>query len=83
MPNSKPTSRALRDGTAARKTSKAKSHVPPAPAYASDYAVGDLISHPMFGDGTVAAIDHKVLTIEFPEGVTKQILDGYVKRRRA
>jgi hypothetical protein len=49
----------------------------------SEYAVGDLISHPVFGDGAVAAIDQKVLTIEFPEGVTKQILEGYVKRRRA
>jgi hypothetical protein len=55
----------------------------PAPANVSDYAIGDLISHPMFGDGTVTAIDQRILTVEFHEGVTKQILDGYVKRRRA
>jgi hypothetical protein len=65
------TSRALRP-TAPRKTTKPKTPTAPAPAYVSDYAVGDHISHPMFGDGTVTAIDQNKLTVEFPESVTKQ-----------
>jgi hypothetical protein len=60
-----------------------KSNAPSAPAYASKYAVGDLISHFMFGDGTVTAFTANKLTIEFPDGVTKQIIDDYVKYRRA
>jgi len=52
----------------------------PATAYVSKYAVGDQISHAMFGDGTVAAIDANKLTIEFP-GATKQIVDDFVKHR--
>lgn len=76
------TSRPLR-ATASRKTTEPKTPTRPAPAYVSDYAVGDGISHPMFGDGTVTAIDQNKLTVEFPDSVTKQIIDGYVKRRRA
>jgi len=67
----------------APRASALKSAPPPAPAYASKYALGDHISHPMFGDGTVTAIDANKLTIDFPESVTKQIIDGYVMRRRA
>ena len=48
--------------------------------YASKYTVGDHISHPMFGDGTVTAIDTNKLTIEFPDA-TKQIIDDFVKHR--
>ena len=50
-------------------------------AYVSKYTVGDNISHPMFGDGTVTAIRADKLTIEFPDSVTKQIVDGYVAHR--
>ena len=68
--------------TASRKTAKPKTPVNGvATAYASRYAVGDHISHPMFGHGTVTAIDENKLTIEFPESVTKQIMDAYVTRR--
>jgi hypothetical protein len=45
------------------------------------FTVGDHISHPMFGHGTVTAIDQNKLTIEFPESVTRQIIDAYVTRR--
>ena len=55
----------------------------PIPLEESEYAIGDQISHPMFGDGTVAAIDVHTLTIEFEGNVVKQILDGYVKPRKA
>ena len=51
---------------------------PAAPAYASKYTVGDQISHPMFGAGTVTAIHTNKLTIEFPHNVIKQIVDDFV-----
>jgi hypothetical protein len=64
------------------KPAKPKTSAAPATAYVSDYAVGDEVSHPMFGDGTVTAIEENKLTVEFPESVIKQIIDGYVKHRR-
>ena len=48
---------------------------------ATGYVVGDLVSHPMFGDGTVAAVEADKLTIEFKDGRVKRIVDSYVKRR--
>jgi len=69
--------------TASRKTAKPKTlvHGPVTVAYASKYTAGDHISHPMFGHGTVTAIDENKLTIEFRESVTKQIIDSYVTHR--
>lgn len=65
--------------TAKRQTPNA---APPATiAPPSQYTVGDQISHPMFGDGTVMAIHANKLTIEFPNSVIKQIVDGYVEHR--
>jgi hypothetical protein len=49
---------------------------------ATGYAVSDLVSHPMFGDGTVTAVEAGKLTIEFKDGRVKQIVDYYVKRRQ-
>jgi hypothetical protein len=71
--------------TESRKTAKPKTPVNgiAAAIYAIKYTVGDRISHPMFGDGTVTAIDENKLTIEFPESVTKQIIDAYVTHRSA
>ena len=51
---------------------------PAAPPYASKYTVGDQISHPMFGAGTVTAIHTNKLTIEFPHNIIKQIVDDFV-----
>jgi hypothetical protein len=51
------------------------------PAYKNDFAVGDHISHPMFGNGIVTGIDQNKLTIEFSENVIKEIVVGYVKRQ--
>jgi len=48
----------------------------------TNYTVGDQVSHPMFGGGTVTAIDADKLTIEFADQVVKQIIDGYVKHRK-
>jgi DNA helicase II / ATP-dependent DNA helicase PcrA len=47
----------------------------------SGFAIGDLVSHPQFGDGTVTAIEKDKLTINFEDGRVKQIVDYYVKRR--
>ena len=66
--------------TRATRASALKSTAPP--AYVSKYTVGDQISHPMFGDGTVTAITADKLTIDFPDSVTKQIVDDYVNPRR-
>ena len=71
------------NSTSSRKTTKPKTPVNglAAVAYASTYTVGDHISHPLFGHGTVTAIDENKLTIKFPESVTKQIIDAYVTHR--
>jgi hypothetical protein len=53
----------------------------PAPADKNDFAVGDHISHPTFGNGIVRGIDQNKLKIEFSENGTKEIIAGYVKRR--
>ena len=52
------------------------------PAVAGAYAIGTLVTHPMFGDGTVTAVAADKLTISFKDGRVKQILDAYVKHRR-
>jgi hypothetical protein len=67
--------------TRAPRASAQKSAEPAVAAYASKYTIGDQISHPMYGDGTVTAIDAKKLTIDFPAGVTRQIIDAFVKHR--
>jgi hypothetical protein len=58
----------------------AQKPTPPPTAHASKYAVGDQISRPMFGDGTVMAVDANKLTVEFA-CATKQIVDDFVKHR--
>ncbi len=47
----------------------------------SKFTDGDRVSHPMFGDGTVTAVNGYTLTISFAESVAKQIIDGYVNRK--
>jgi len=62
---------------------KPKPHPPAVAAcipYVSAFAIGDHISHPQFGEGTVTAIDDAKLTIDFASRGTKQIVDYYVKR---
>jgi hypothetical protein len=46
------------------------------------FAIGDPVSHPQFGDGSVTAIDGGTLTIAFVDQQVRQILDYYVKRQR-
>jgi hypothetical protein len=50
-------------------------------AKATGYAAGDLVFHPMFGDGTVTAVDANKLTIRFEGGRERHIVDTFVKRR--
>jgi hypothetical protein len=51
--------------------------------YVSPFSIGDHISHPQFGGGTVTEIDDAKLTINFASRGTKQIIDYYVKRSKA
>jgi hypothetical protein len=64
------------------KRSGTSNAVPATPVYMSKYTVGDQISHPMFGNGTVTAIHTNKLTIEFPHSVIKQIVDDFVTHRQ-
>ena len=48
---------------------------------ASEYSIGDRVSHHQFGNGVVTTLDGDKLTIKFADGRVKQILDYYVKRR--
>ena len=64
----KPTKATTPSKTAKRATPNT---APAAPAYASKYSVGDQISHPMFGNGTVTAIH-----------ANKQIVDDFVAHRK-
>ena len=50
--------------------------------YVSPFSIGDHISHPQFGEGTVTGIDEAKLTIDFATRGTKQIIDYYVKRSK-
>jgi hypothetical protein len=84
MANTKQSSSRAPRTAAPRKTTMPKTPATPLArvAYVSDYAVGDHISHAMFGDGTVMAIDENKLTIEFLDDI-KQIIDSYVAHRSA
>ena len=53
----------------------------PSATETTDYTVGDEVTHPLFGDGTVTAVDGKKLTIKFSDGRVKLIISSFVKRR--
>jgi hypothetical protein len=67
-----------------RKTTKAATPpaIPAAAVHASKYAIGDHVSHPMFGHGTVTGIDGNTLTIQFADSGVKEIIEGYISRRK-
>jgi hypothetical protein len=52
------------------------------PATIGAFAVGDRVSHPLFGDGTVKAIEGAKLTIAFDTLGGKEIIDSYVKHKK-
>ena len=80
----KPRAAALKSA-APRKTKKNETltTAPAAAQPASKFTVGDRVSHPMFGDGTVTAVNGNTLTIAFAGSVEKQIIDGYVNRQKS
>jgi hypothetical protein len=66
----------------ARAKPRAQPAVPTPIPYVSPFSIGDHISHPQFGEGTVTEIDDAKLTIDFASRGTKQIIDYYVKRSK-
>ena len=63
-----------------RQKTLAEAVAQPAPVKLTAFAVGDRISHPQFGDGTITAIEGPRLSIAFDARGKKQIIDSYVKR---
>ena len=49
---------------------------------ATNFTVGDLVRHPMFGDGRVVSTRDDKLTIDFDKVGKKEILDCFIKRAR-
>jgi hypothetical protein len=45
------------------------------------YVMGSRVSHPMFGDGAVTAVDGDKLLIKFKDGRVKLIIATFVKPR--
>jgi hypothetical protein len=84
----RPAMRAMLANVASQKTQRSRPRLLSKPTAAlktvsvKGYAMRDPISHPLFGEGVIAAIDGEKLTIEFADGRVKQILDSYVKRPR-
>ena len=80
----KPRTVALKS-TAPRKTKKNETptSTPVTTDPTSKFALGDRVSHSMFGDGTVTAVNGNTLTIGFANNVVKQIIDGYVNRQKS
>jgi hypothetical protein len=76
----KPSKKKAKPAVAAGSSSK-RELIPPV-IVGAGYVAGDIITHPMFGEGTVTAVDADKLTIKFKDGRVKQIVEYYVKRRR-
>jgi hypothetical protein len=71
----------LKRATARVKPKAQPAAIAPIP-YVSPFAIGNHISHPQFGEGTVTEIDDAKLTIDFASRGTKQIIDYYVKHSK-
>lgn len=69
--------------TKSRKSTPTKPATAPAEGAAnvatSEYTIGDDVTHPQFGDGTVTDIEADKLTIRFTDESVRQIVDYYVK----
>jgi hypothetical protein len=83
--NNLPKKRA-KSGSVSKAVSKKKATKPIREAAASPneqgkFVIGDKVTHPMFGEGTVTAIDADKLTIKFAQ-VIRQIVNYYVKKSR-
>ena len=64
------------------KLRKTEAILAPQQAKQSIFAIGDPVSHPQLGDGSVTAIDDGTLTIAFVDHQVRNILDYYVKRQK-
>ena len=51
---------------------------PPPVVHVSAYSVGNKVTHPVFGDGKVTAIDRDQLSIQFANS-EKVVLESFVK----
>ena len=76
--------------TAKKKAPKPRSKKKAEPATATEvpvataghgYVIGSRVTHPMFGDGAVTAVDGDKLLIKFKDGRVKLIIATFVKPR--
>jgi hypothetical protein len=84
-PTKQPAKGAPAPKAAARKKASQRTREVPASSNdkeADKLAVGDEVSHPMFGEGTVTEVNADKLTIEFADRVIRQIVDYYVKNSK-
>jgi hypothetical protein len=68
--STKPRASPLKATTPRKKVEESTTAAAAAVAEPSKYAIGDRVSHPMFADGTVTAIDANKLTIEFANNIS-------------
>jgi hypothetical protein len=47
-----------------------------------EFSVGDRVVHPHFGEGKILEVHSEKLTIQFGASGIKQVLKGFVARRR-
>jgi hypothetical protein len=65
--------------TTTKSAAKKKPAAPPPPVvHVSAYSVGNRVSHPVFGEGKVTAIDRDQLSIQFANS-EKVVLESFVK----
>lgn len=64
--------------TKAASKKKAAAAPPPPVVHVSAYTVGNRVSHPVFGEGKVTAIDRDQLSIKFADS-DKVVLESFVK----
>ena len=79
-PKKKAPSAAAKTAKPAKAASKKKvAAAPPPPVvHVSAYSVGNKVTHPVFGDGKVLAIDRDQLSIQFATS-EKVVLESFVK----
>jgi uncharacterized protein DUF3553 len=67
-----------------KKTPPADDGTEPTPSIVptSAFSIGDVVHHPMFGDGKVEGIEDNKLTIAFEGQGTKVIREDFVTRKR-
>jgi hypothetical protein len=64
-----------------KKAEPARATEAPVATAGHSYVMGSRVSHPMFGDGAVTAVDGDRLLIKFKDGRVKLIVATFVKPR--